>query len=127
MWLLNILPLLSEEIVCENCGSLTEPRNGGIFCVNCDWSVVTTYIPEIVLDLTLYNVDITSGDYQNLEHIKTVSRISGVNFLIARKFLQRQSPFSVYKGLAINILEIREMLNKVGGLTYQINPIFPWE
>jgi hypothetical protein len=97
----------------------------GLFCTNCDWSIVTTYIPEILLDETLYEVSIINGDAQNKQHIKTVAQVASVNFLAARKLLQEQSPFVVFRGIATEVVKVREVLCMVG-LVYEITPEFHW-
>ena len=96
-----------------------------LFCTNCDWSIVTTYIPEILLDETLYEVSIIVGDPQNKQHIKTVAQVASVNFLAARKLLQEQSPFVVFRGIATEVVKVREVLCMVG-LVYEITPEFHW-
>jgi hypothetical protein len=117
-----------SQIPCEKCGSPTVMRSEGstqgLYCTKCDWSVVTTHIPEILLDTTVYEIRLTGGDYRNEEHVKTVAHVSGVNFLAARKLLQQKSPL-VFTGLASRIVEIRKTLNSVN-LKHQINPAFFW-
>ncbi len=115
--------------ICEKCGNLMEVRSEGstqgLFCPNCGWSVVTTNIQEIKRDNISYEVIITTGDYQNEHHIKAVAQVAGVNFLTARKLLEAQSSFMVYKGIATEVIEVQSIL-KVAGLVYEIYPQFPW-
>jgi tRNA(Ile2) C34 agmatinyltransferase TiaS len=119
---------ISQVPICEKCGSEMEFRregsSQGLFCTNCDWSVVTTYIPEILLDETLYEVIITDGNPQNKKHISTVSHAGNINFLSARKSL-REGSFVVFKGIATEVVEIRKTLDSAG-LSYKIAPEFPW-
>ncbi|HLO87738.1 MAG TPA: hypothetical protein VK203_22405 [Nostocaceae cyanobacterium] len=116
--------------VCEQCGSPMEVRREGstqgLYCTNCDWSVVTTYIPAIILDETLYKVSILNGDAQNKQHIRAVAQIVNVNFLAARKLLQEQSPLIVFRGDAKEVVRVREVLS-MAGLVYEITPEFPWQ
>lgn len=119
-----------SQIVCEQCGSLMESRregmSAGLYCTNCDWSVVTTYSPPILLDETLYKISILNGDAHNKQHIKTVAQIVNVNFLAARKLLQQQSPLIVLIGIAKEVVKVQEVLS-MAGLVYEIIPNFPWQ
>lgn len=115
-------------VSCEKCGGKMEMRREGstqgLFCTQCDWSMVTTHIPEIRLDTTLYEVSACDGDFDNASHVKTVAQLSGVNFLAARKLLQREFPV-VFKGVAADVLNVRETLTKAG-ITSKVAPEFPW-
>lgn len=119
----------SEIPVCEKCGRSVEFRRDGstqgVFCTKCEWSVVTTYLPEILRDTTSYEVSVTSGDDRNDQHLKVVAQLAGVNFLAARKLLQGSSGFLVFAGSATKTAEVRDML-KLAGLAYEIKPPFPW-
>ena len=119
----------SEISVCENCGGQIEVRREGstqgLFCTRCDWSLVTTYLPEIVSDETLYELSVTSGDYNSEQHIKTVAQLKDINFLAARKLLQTQLSFVVLTGKASQLMSIKEAL-QLAGLSYEIQPPFPW-
>ena len=114
---------------CERCGHLLEARRSGttqgLFCPNCDWSVVTTYIPEIKLDATSYEILITGGDYRSLDQVKLLARVGDMNFITARKLLQENSPFVLPKRDATATAEVRDQLDSAG-LGYQISPSFPW-
>ena len=113
---------------CEKCGGEVEYRREGsvegAFCKNCDWSVVTTYIPPIQLDETPYEVRVANGDPHNESHIKAVAHASGVNFLSARNLLQQASPL-VFKGEASKVVELRRAL-QAAGLNIDIRPPFPY-
>ncbi len=103
---------------------LLEESTQGVSCPKCGWSVVTTHISEIKLDTVKYEVHINKGNYRNEEHIKAVSKISGMNFLSARKVLKETQPL-VFKGEAIDILQVRKTLVSAG-LGCLIYPEFPW-
>ena len=64
----------------------------GLFCKQCGWHFVTTYISAVQLDETNYEVHACGGDYRNESHIKAVSELSGRNFLGARQLLQQHDP-----------------------------------
>ena len=112
---------------CAKCGGQTEPRREGsvqgLFCSQCGWSLVTTYIPAIDLDEADYELRACDGDYRNERHIRAVSEASGRNFLAARKLLQQREPV-VFKGKAPDVLRAQGVL-AVAGLGYRILPPFP--
>jgi hypothetical protein len=114
---------------CPTCGCCTEVRregsSQGLFCTECDWSVVTTYIPAVLCDTVSYEVRVTSGDFKNVQHLKSVAQLAGVNLLEARKLLQGQANFVVYAGQAHKVTAARDML-RVAGLAFDIRPPFPW-
>ena len=101
-----------------------EGSTQGMMCPSCNWSVVTTRIPEIQLDFTSYEVRISGGDYHNEKHVKALAKIANINFLAARKLLQEEQPL-VYAGKASDIVKIREALI-VDGLQCAITPDFRW-
>jgi hypothetical protein len=114
---------------CEKCGGRLEVRRSGsaqgLFCTQCDWSVVTTYIPAIEQDTAEYEVRLTNGDYKSEQHIKAVATVAGLNFLEARKLLKEQRDSVIFKGSAPKVMEIQNVL-KPAGLSYRINPPYPW-
>jgi hypothetical protein len=95
----------------------------GLFCKNCDWYLVTTYIPADQLDETDYEVRATGGDFRNTAHVKAVAEASGRNFLDARKLLQENEPV-VYKGKAPEVARVHGVLTAAGVAT-RILPPFP--
>jgi hypothetical protein len=113
---------------CEQCGGELEFRTKGsvqgYFCKTCDWALVTTFIPDIQLDETIYKVTIADGDYRNKSQIKAVAEISNINFLSAQKLL-RQRNVMIFQGEAPRVLKVRDTLNAVS-LTYDIQPPFPY-
>jgi uncharacterized protein YbaR (Trm112 family) len=118
-----------DESPCPKCrGSVEVRREGntqGLFCTQCDWSVVTTNIPDILRDAVSYEVRVTSGDFKNERHLKSVAQLAGVNLLEARKLLQGQASFVVYTGRAHEVTAARDVL-WASGLAFDIQPPFPW-
>jgi hypothetical protein len=112
---------------CTRCGGDMEPRREGsaqgLFCKSCDWSVVTTQIPAILLDETIYEVRLMGGDFRNDAHVKAVAEVSGRNFLGARKQLQERESL-VYKGQAPAVARAEAVLT-AAGISVQITPPFP--
>jgi hypothetical protein len=111
---------------CEACGGDIEFRREdsvqGLSCKNCDWAVVTTYIPQIDIDETIYRVRVSDADFRNENHVRIVSAVSGLNFLAARRLLQQEKPL-VYEGKAPDVLQAREKLVNAG-LRTEISPQF---
>lgn len=122
---MNEVPGIGDP--CDKCGLAVEWRRGesvqGPFCNQCGWLAVTTYIPPLYLDDTVYEVRACGGDYKNKSHIKTVAELSGRNFLEARKLLEQDAPV-VFKGEARAVCRVRDAL-VAAGLGYRIEPPFP--
>jgi len=114
--------------VCEKCGGALvirqEGNTQGLYCTKCNWSVVTTHIPEFMLDSTKYEVRVCRGDYRNGQHVKAVSKVSSMNFLASRKLLQEVEPL-VFSGEAADVIRVREILS-AAGMVCEINPEFRW-
>jgi hypothetical protein len=114
---------------CEKCGGELEYRREGsvqgLYCKQCGWQVVTTYIPEIEVDETDYEVRARGGDFHNEAHVKAVADVSGRNFLGARKLLQESEPL-VFRGKAPGVARVREVLG-AAGIAYRIAPPFPYD
>lgn len=115
-------------MTCERCGEKLEvfrqASTQGLRCPNCDWSALTTQIPGVQVDETVYEVR-CSGNYKNESHIRVVSEITSLNFLMSRKALQ-EGVFIVFSGRAREALRVRNVLSSVG-LTYRVSPEFIWE
>lgn len=119
----------SINSVCPQCGGALEPRREGstqgLFCMNCEWSVVTTVLPDILRDTSTYTVKVTQGDFKNDHHLKAVAQLAGVNMLTSRKLLQQSESFVVATGSARKIAAARDTLLSAG-LGFAIEPPFPW-
>jgi hypothetical protein len=117
------------ECKCPECGGALEARREGstqgLFCTKCDWSVVTTYLPDVLRDTTSYQVSVTSADFKNDQHLKAVAHLTGINLLAARKLLQAPGDFVVFTGLAQEVTSVRDTL-RAAGLGFKIEPSFPW-
>jgi hypothetical protein len=111
---------------CEACGGDIEFRREdsvqGLYCKICDSAVVTTYIPRIDIDETIYRVRVLDADFHNEDHVRIVSAISGLKFLAARRLLQQEKPLML-EGKAPNVLQARDKLVNAG-LRTEISPEF---
>lgn len=114
---------------CPQCGGVIEPRREGstqgLFCTNCEWSVVTTVLPEILHDTSTYAVKVTQGDFRNERHLKAVAQVAGVNMLASRKLLQQSGNVVVATGSARSVAAARDALLSAG-VGFAIDPPFPW-
>ena len=121
--------MINFDSICPKCGGALEARREGstegLFCTKCDWSVVTTYLPDVLCDTTSYQVIVTSGDFKLELHLKAVAQLAGVNFLAARKLLQGPGEFVVFTGPAHQVTSARDVL-MAADLRFKIEPPFPW-
>ncbi len=95
-------------ILCEKCGSRIQGKNfdstSGLFCTNCDWCIVTTYIPEIVEDVTKYRVFLLNANSKNINQIKVLSKIANTNYLKAKKMIEYENTL-IFEGRASEVFE----------------------
>ena len=109
---------------CPECGDETEYRQEnstqGLYCKSCYWCVVTTYIPQIALDDTVYSVYVLGADYKNLKLIQGLSKVSGLKYIEVRKLLKQKRAL-IFEGKAQWVLDIIGIL-KSEGVTYEITP-----
>lgn len=119
----------SDETVCPRCGSALEVRTKGhtegTYCTQCDWSVVTSRMPEFLEDRNRYHVTVISGDFRDDSHLKALGQLLGINLLAARKALEVGQELAVFSGEAGDVIGVREAL-AAAGLEYRIDPPFPW-
>lgn len=114
---------------CEICGGKTEFRREGSvqgwFCTNCDWSVVTTYIPEIELDPVVYSICNIKGIHGNADQLRAVTKLNGGNFLEAKALLLTNGAV-ILKGNAPEILLALRQLRRVN-LEVEVMPKFEYD
>jgi hypothetical protein len=112
--------------ICEECGGEVEFRRQGsiqgLFCTHCGWSVVTTFIPEIKLDRSIYTVRVRTADFHNAGHVRAVASVASLNFPAARRLLQEEAPV-IYQGMAPEVVRVRAVLADAG-LATEITPVF---
>jgi hypothetical protein len=113
---------------CELCEAELEFRvqgsTVGFFCTKCDWSLVTTQIPKIAQDITVYKLYLLSTNYKNTEQIRAISEIARVNFLQARAMMQENQSL-ILEGEALEIDAAKKVLDKLS-IGYEIEPNFPY-
>ena len=79
---------IPDTTVYEQCGRQMESRQEGsthgLYCTRCDWSIVATYIPEITLDTTSYEVQSIEPSHDRLSSVA-----NPLNPLATRSILPR--------------------------------------
>lgn len=114
---------------CQDCAANLEHRikgsTQGLFCEQCDkWVIVTTYIPEIRRDETRYKMYLLSADSNNKQHIIALAKATNINFLQARKMIQRNKSL-ILEDEAVAINKVRKILHDLS-IKYDIQPLFPY-
>lgn len=113
-------------MICEKCKTdmnwFSEDSVQGWVCSNCGWNLITTNIDEIYEDITEYSVYIKNMNGVNNEKIKSIARIAGVNFIIARKMLM-ESHACISKGKAPKIKDVIRELEKLN-IQFEVIPKF---
>ena len=113
---------------CPECGASTEAikegRTVGTRCTNCGWSVVTTHIPQIEQDTTVYAVRVMSVDPHDKQQVMLIAQLTNCNFLHARKLMQKTEPI-VFRGRAPQVLAVKQSLIRAN-LAVAIEPEFRW-
>lgn len=114
---------------CPECNSLIEHRiinhTQGWYCDNCGWNVVTTYFSPIEKDSNVYKVFIKEGITVNINQIKVISKLAGINFLSAKKLLGSGTLF-IFEGRARDIFEKLILLSE-NDISYITEPPYPYK
>lgn len=120
-----------EQIIrdkCPKCGSILQISHIGstqsASCAKCGWSVATSYFSPLELDDKNYVIFVKQNATPNIHQIKAISKISGDNFVEIKKKYQLEK-FEVFTGRAIDVLPIKEKLEKEN-IAYSIVPDFKY-
>ena len=115
-----------NKMQCPKCGAdaivTIEDSTQRIKCTNCDYDVVTTFIPDIEIDETLYTIKITSGNY-SLDFVKSLSKITTLNFISIKKMLDSNS--FEFSSNAITVKELKELCIS-NSINYSLYPNFKY-
>ena len=117
-------------MICKKCGgemvSIVEGSVQGLKCSQCgEWDYVTTYLPEIYSDKTIYSVFLQPGNPATLQTIKNVVSVANCNFIKAKEFLCKTG-HKIFEGTAQATLEAVNKL-KSAGIRYVISPDFKYD
>lgn len=94
----------------------------GWSCPNCGWGVLTTYVDEIYLDTTEYSIWIKNVTNINKDIIRIISKIAGVNYIVARHMLEKDS-VCILKAKAIEIKKALIDL-EIADIPFEVTPEF---
>lgn len=113
---------------CPKCGHDLVSRIKGstlvVRCSNCDYSIVTSVTDPINEDTIYYSIQLEADNLIDLNSIKCISNVTGLNYLKAKDCL-RKAPVTIYKGLASDVLTKKKMLDE-SKIKYTISPDFPY-
>ncbi|MBR2801315.1 MAG: hypothetical protein IKE21_01820 [Erysipelotrichaceae bacterium] len=112
-------PICNQDLI-----PFTEGSSTGVRCSHCDYSIVTTYIEPMYEDENIYTVTIEAGNRADKRTLKTVSRITGKNYVQVIQCLN-SSPTVIAEGRAADIAEIKSEFDSCG-IKYSISPDFPY-
>lgn len=80
-----------ENKKCPICGKIMryEINNSAInyYCDFCKYSETTTYYDSKIWDISIYEIIIKENKNINLDKIKVISHITGLNFIESKKIL----------------------------------------
>ena len=121
---------MNDPEICYTCEGSTIYRIMGMcqgwFCEKCrEYSIVTTFMPEILSDPTQYTITLISADANDIEHIKTLAKITNKNFIQTKKFLNTKDEIGIFNGGARETkATVREL--ELVLIRYKIHPDFKY-
>ena len=116
------------ETICEKCGSKCSHRIKDsiqeVFCTKCDWSIVTSFIPEIVKNTKSFTLTLTNYSYENINQIKLIAKSIEKN-LIEAKTMMKNNTKIVITGSAYSIIDFIPELVK-NDIHVELQNDFTW-
>ena len=116
-------------MVCDKCyeemNYRIEGSVQGWWCPDCGWNIITTYIEEIRCDMTEYSICIKSIGNIDIDKIRVVSKIAGVNYIAAKQILEKGNT-CILKAEAEIILETISKLKYVD-IPFEVTPEFNYQ
>lgn len=117
-----------DGTVCSKCGGEVKYYQRGscqgYHCIKCGWGAVTTYIEPIRADNTIYTLSIGKIAEPNIEQIRIVSDLIGMNYVKTKKCLIEGT--ASLKGHADEIKNDAKLL-KLVEVEFSIDPQFPYD
>ena len=80
-------------------------------CPACGWDLVTTYISPIYQDINKYEIFLLKNISPKVDQLRVIARISGLNFIEAKKLLGSDEAF-LFEGKAADVLPIKTQLEQ---------------
>ena len=122
--------MVDDTIICQKCGGemvpTVEGSVQGLKCSQCgEWDYVTTYLPEIYSDKTIYSVFLQPNNPATMQMIKNIAAVANCNFIKAKELLCTTGQ-KILEGTAQTILEAVGKL-KSAGIRYVISPDFKYD
>ena len=118
--------------LCEKCGAVLEiaipnDRIGtySIECPNCHWGYATTYIDPICRDETQYSIVLLEGNDTSAKKVRAVNKVSHRNLLKSKQLIE-SAPQVIFKGKALEIDEMKEILEEEQ-VRFKIEPDYPYD
>ena len=115
-------------MLCEKCKTnmirVCENSVQGWSCPVCGWGTLTTYIDGMHQDMTEYSIYTKSVANIDKDKIKVISQIAGVNYIVAKKMLEKED-ICILKAKAIDIKKARSELENVN-IPFEITPEFSY-
>ena len=116
-----------NKYICPECGSemnaFYDKPALNLTCPKCGCKITTTKWDEIYLDDKKYKIKLTPINKPTIEQIKTISKLSGANFIESKSMLINGS--LVFEGFAIEVLEKKKDL-ECYDIPFSINPLFKY-
>lgn len=113
-------------MLCEKCKSnmihIQENSVQGWSCPVCGWRALTTYIDKIHQDITEYSIFTKNVENINKDKIKVISRIAGVNYIVAKQMLEKEG-ICILKAKAVDIKNAMYELENVN-IPFEVTPEF---
>lgn len=115
-------------MLCEKCKTnmirVCENSVQGWSCPVCGWGMLTTYIDEMHQDMTEYSIYTKRVANIDKDKIKVISQIAGVNYIVAKKMLEKED-ICILKAKAIDIKKAISELENVN-IPFEITPEFSY-
>lgn len=112
---------------CEKCGTKMEFKieghTKGWFCKKCGDAIVTSHFSDLEIDAQIYDVYVKSNNKLDIESVKIVSEISGLNYIKAKDLLEKGG--LLLNGLAIDIDKDIKVLKK-SYIKFYVQPNYPY-
>jgi len=116
-----------NKYLCPECGTemnaVFDKPALNLTCPKCGCKIATTKWEDIDLDDTKYKILLDVIENPNIEQIKFISKLTGLNFIASKDFLQKGG--LIFEGFAIDVLEKKNELNKQK-ISYSIEPHFKY-
>ena len=117
-----------NKYICPQCGEeMMETYDKpalNLVCPKCGCQIATSRWEEIDLDDNDYEIVLKAVNNPNIEIVKFVSKLTGLNFLTSKAIVEKGG--ALLKAKANEIKEKRDLLiNK--NIEFEIKPFFPYK